>query len=43
VTKYSGNNWGANLLVAQGLNSYNDLPETFPEEGVYDQDLNTIF
>ncbi len=39
VTKYSGNNWGANLLVAQGLNSYDDLPETLPEEGVYKQDF----
>lgn len=25
VTKYSGNTWGANILVAPGLNSYNDL------------------
>jgi hypothetical protein len=39
LTKYSGNNWGANLLVAQGLSSYDDLPETLPEEGVYDQDF----
>ena len=25
VTKYSGNDWGANILVAPGLNSYDDL------------------
>ncbi len=39
VTKYSGNNWGANILVADGLNSYDDLPETLPPEGIYDQDF----
>jgi hypothetical protein len=39
ITKYSGNNWDANLLVAQGLHSYNDLPESLPEEGIYDQDF----
>ena len=39
VTKYSGNNWGANILVADGLKSFDDLPETLPPEGVYDQDF----
>ena len=39
LTKYSGNNWGANLLVAHGLSSYDELPESLPEEGVYDQDF----
>ncbi len=40
LTKYSGNNWGANIMVAQGLKSYDDIPETFPEEGVYVQDFD---
>ncbi|MGD9157655.1 MAG: hypothetical protein PVG39_04555, partial [Desulfobacteraceae bacterium] len=40
LTKYSGNNWGANIMVAQGLKSYEDIPETFPEEGIYDQDFD---
>ncbi len=40
VTKYSGNNWGANIMVTHGLKSYEDLPETFPEEGIYDQDFD---
>ncbi len=40
VTKYSGNNWEANIMVAHGLKSYEDLPETFPEEGIYEQDFD---
>jgi hypothetical protein len=39
VTKYSGNNWSANVLVAHGLNSYEDLPKTLPDEGIYEQDF----
>jgi hypothetical protein len=39
ITKYSGNNWGANILVAHGLNSYEDLPKELPEAGIYDQDF----
>ena len=39
VTKYSGNNWGANILVTHGLNSYEDLPGVFPDDGIYDQDF----
>ena len=39
VTKYSGNNWDSNILVANGLDSYKDLPEELPPEGIYDQDF----
>jgi hypothetical protein len=39
VTKYSGNNWGANILVAHGLHSYEDLPDLIPDEGIYEQDF----
>ena len=39
VTKYSGNNWGANIMVAPGLASYSALPSILPEEGLYDQDF----
>lgn len=40
ITKYSGNTWGANIMVAAGLSSYKDFPETFPAEGNYPQDHN---
>jgi hypothetical protein len=39
VTKYSGNNLGDNIMVAHGLKSYEDLPESFLDEGVYEQDF----
>lgn len=39
VTKYSGNNWGANILVAHGLRSYEDVPKNQLMEGIYNQDF----
>ncbi|MBW1912258.1 MAG: hypothetical protein JRI43_03615, partial [Deltaproteobacteria bacterium] len=38
ITKYSGNTWGANIMVAPGLYSFDDFPEAFPQEGNYPQD-----
>jgi len=38
VTKYSGNTWGANILVAPGLYSYGDLDKEGPPEGMYETD-----
>jgi len=41
VTKYSGNTWGANLIVAPGFHSYADLSERpLLEEGISPQDYN---
>lgn len=39
VTKYSGNTWGANIMVAHGMHSYDDLPDELPAEGNYPQDF----
>jgi len=33
ITKYSGNNWGANILVAPGFKSYLDIDKGALEEG----------
>lgn len=37
ITKYSGNTWGANILFAPGMNSYDDLEDSLPE-GVHPTD-----
>ena len=37
VTKYSGNNWGANILLAPGLYDYQDVDKANPEQGIYPQ------
>ena len=38
VTKYSGNTWGANILVAPGFFSYGDLGDAPAEPGLYPSD-----
>ena len=38
VTKYSGNTWGANVMVANGLFDYDDFPDAVPE-GNYPEDF----
>jgi len=39
ITKYSGNNWGANILVAPGFKSYVDLERSELKEGSRPQDF----
>jgi hypothetical protein len=38
VTKYSGNNWGANIMVADGLYSYDDVESESLPAGVHPMD-----
>jgi hypothetical protein len=38
VTKFSGNNWGANVLIAPGFYSYHDLTDGDPQPGFAPED-----
>lgn len=43
VTKYSGNNWGANVLCSPGFYSYGDLSDEDPQPGFAPTDQRYYF